>query len=177
MLDEDDKLGRRQPADIDALVATLNAQVDAANELKAARAQWSRRAPAYRRYRRSMNGAFNAFKSATPVLEKIKTMTGPPAREIGEAASRLAKADRNIAKVVPPEELAASHALVRSAWELAQNAMRLRVDSVSANNVAGEQQASSAAAGALMLYTKARADLTAQMERPSAKPFDRAQGK
>ena len=48
--------------------------------------------------------------------------------------------------------------MIGSAWELAQNAFRLRVEAVSANNVDVAQRASSAAAGALMLYQRARAD-------------------
>ena len=61
------------------------------------------------------------------------------------------------------------HALVRSAWELAETALRLRAESVPANNIDIAQRASSAAAGALMLYQRARADLTAAMAPPTPK--------
>ena len=108
----------------------------------------------YRSYRRSMNGSFSMFKAATQPLEQVRAMTGPPADDIRALSKRLAGADRKIAKIMPPEELAASHALVRSAWELAQNAFRLRLQAVSGNNVIGAQQASSAAAGALMLVSQ-----------------------
>jgi len=75
-----------------------------------------------------------------------------------------------IGKVTPPEDLANGHALVRSAWELAENALRLRQQSVSGNNVDTAQRASSAAAGALMLYERARADLTLAMAPPPPTP-------
>jgi hypothetical protein len=58
---------------------------------------------------------------------------------------------------------------VQSAWELADNAFRLRLESVSMNSIDVAQRASSAAAGALMLYQRARADQQAVME-PPARP-------
>ena len=169
VIKEDARLGHHQPGDIEALVATLTMQMQSANDLKAAQQQWEKRAGAYRKYRRSMNGAFAVFKKTLASLDQVKSMTGPPAIDIDPLADKLAKAQKAIAKVTPPEELAASHALVLSAWELAQNALRLRQQSVAANNLNGQQQASSAAAGALMLYQKARTDLTTQMEKPTAK--------
>ena len=71
--------------------------------------------------------------------------------------------------MVPPVELASAHALIVSAWELADNAFRLRLEAVSANSVDTAQRASSAAAGALMLYQRARADQLAVMEPPAGK--------
>ena len=68
-----------------------------------------------------------------------------------------------------PEELAPSHAIISSAWELAQNAFTMRVQAVSANNIDTAQRASSAAAGALMLYQRARADQLTMMEPPAGK--------
>jgi hypothetical protein len=65
--------------------------------------------------------------------------------------------------------LASTHALIRSAWELADTAFRLRLESVSQNSVDVAQRASSAAAGALMLYQRARADQLAAMEPPARK--------
>ena len=71
--------------------------------------------------------------------------------------------------MVAPEELAPAHAMIASAWELAQNAFRLRLEAVSANNIDAAQRASSAAAGALMLYQRARADQLTVMEPPASK--------
>jgi hypothetical protein len=45
--------------------------------------------------------------------------------------------------------------------------LRLRLESVAGNSIDGARRASSAAAGALMLYARARADLTAAMESPA----------
>jgi len=56
---------------------------------------------------------------------------------------------------------------VRSAWELAQNSFRLRQQSVASNSLTGQQQASSAAAGALMLGIQARRDIQASLRPPA----------
>lgn len=164
---QDARLGKKQPGNIEALIATLDMQIDATRRVKVAREHWSKRAPLYRRYRRAMNSSFSMFKSATSPLEQVRAMSGPMSDEITPLSKRLASAERKIAKVVPPEELAASHALIRSAWELAQNAFLLRMQATSGNSLSGGQQASSAASGALMLYQKARADQQAVMEQPA----------
>lgn len=68
---------------------------------------------------------------------------------------RLAAAAIRIGKLTPPAELVNSHALVRSAWGLAETALRLRAESVPANNVDTAQ--------------RGRADLTAAMAPPTPK--------
>jgi hypothetical protein len=116
-----------------------------------------------------MNGSFQTFDDALVSLEQVKTMRGPQVTAIAPLSKRLARASKTVGKVNPPEELASGHALIRSAWELADNALRLRADAVSQNSVDVAQRASSAAAGALMLYQRARADQQATMEPPSRK--------
>ncbi|OFW37326.1 MAG: hypothetical protein A3J29_13025 [Acidobacteria bacterium RIFCSPLOWO2_12_FULL_67_14b] len=164
---DDTRLGRQRPGEVAALLATIDLQASTATASRAAYDQWKKRAPAFRRYRRAMRGSFSTFTDAARSLEQIRAMSGPAVHTIGPLAKRLARASRNLAKVTPPPELAAGHALVRSAWELAESALRLRLESVGDNSIDGARRASSAAAGALMLYTRARADLTAAMESPS----------
>ena len=94
-------------------------------------------------------------------------MTGPPVNTVGPLSAKLTRSARKLSQVDPPPDMAGSHALVRSAWELAENAFRLRIESVAGNNVEVARQASSAAAGALMLYERARADQLAQMAQPA----------
>jgi hypothetical protein len=167
VLEEDARLGKRQPGNILALIATLDAAIDSARQLRTTHDQWSKRASLYRSYRRAMKGSFSLFDDIVSSLEQVRSMSGPRPEQLMALSKRLAGAERKAAKVVPPEELMAGHALVRSAWELAQNAVRLRLQSVSDNSLAGGQQASSAAAGALMLYRKAVTDLLKVMEEPA----------
>ncbi len=167
--EEDRRLGGQRPGDIASLLATIDLQTAAVIGAREARNDWRRRAPIHRRYRRSTNGAFKVFSDALPALEQIKAMSGPPANGIASLTKRLSAAGRNFIKVIAPPELASGHAMAASAWELADRALRLRLDAVSANSVDVAQRASSAAAGALMLYQRARADQRAIMEPPATK--------
>jgi hypothetical protein len=78
----------------------------------------------------------------------------------------LARETRILSRIDPPAELAAIHALFRSASELALNAAQLRLDAVEAADLELARRASSAAAGAIMLLAKARADLDAALRPP-----------
>jgi hypothetical protein len=163
---EDQRLGGQRAGEVSALLATIDIQAAAAIELRTARKDWERRAPAYRKYRRSTNGAFKVFQDAAMALEQIRSMQGPSSHTIPPLAKRVAQANRGFLKVAPPSELAAPHAVIASAWELADNAFRLRLKSVQDNNIDLAQRASSAAAGALMLYQRSRADQLTTMEPP-----------
>ena len=166
---EDRRLGGHRPGEVAALLATIDAQAAGANDSRSARKTWETREQFFRKYRRSMNGSFNIFREATVGLDQIRIMSGPSLHTIEPLARRLSAAGTKIGKVTPPAELVNGHALVRSAWELAETALRLRAESVPANNIDIAQRASSAAAGALMLYQRARADLTAAMAPPTPK--------
>ena len=167
--DEDRRLGGHRAGDVASLLATIDLQTASAIANRDTRKEWERRAPIFRRYRRSTNGAFKTFGDALPALEQIKMMTGPPVTMIASITRRLGSASRSFRKVTAPNELAPAHALIASAWELADNAFRLRLEAVSANSVDVAQRASSAAAGALMLYQRARADQLTVMEPPATK--------
>ena len=166
---EDQRLGGQRAGEIASLLATIDLEAASAIRARDARREYDRRAPAFRRYRRSTNGAFKVFKDATIALEQVKAMTGPPVNAIASLNKRLARAKKGFGKVQPPMELAAPHAVIASAWDLADNALRLRVEAVASNSIDIAQRASSAAAGALMLYQQARAEQLAAMEPPSAK--------
>lgn len=166
---EDQRLGGNRAGEVASLLATIDLQAATSVQLREARRQWNRRAPAFRRYRRATNGSFRVFQDAALALEQIRAMQGPAGHTISPLAKRVAKANRNFQKVNPPSELASPHAVIVSAWELADNAFRLRLQSVQDNNFDMAQRASSAAAGALLLYQRARADQLTVMEPPSAK--------
>ncbi len=166
---EDRRLGGQRAGDVAALLATIDLQATTAVRTRELQRRWQKRAPEYRRYRRAMNGSFKAFNDAVVALEQVKAMRGPVPAVIDPLAKRLARSSKTVAKVRPPEELAPGHALIASAWQLADSALRLRLDAVSQNSVDVAQRASSAAAGALMLYQRARADQQAAMEPPARK--------
>jgi CO/xanthine dehydrogenase FAD-binding subunit len=69
-------------------------------------------------------------------------------------------------EIAPPEEMAAAHALLISATQLAGNAAQIRREATLAGDMARAWDASSAAAGALMLGAKARTDIQTLLRPP-----------
>ena len=166
---EDQRLGGQRAGDVAALLATIDIEAAHAIAYREAKREYDQRAPAFRRYRRSTNGAFKVFKDAEVALERVRAMSGPPVNAITPLVKRLSSASRSFGKVKAPVELENDHAIITSAWDLAQQALRLRIESVSSNSVDAAQRASSAAAGALLLYQRARADQLAAMAPPAGK--------
>jgi hypothetical protein len=169
VVEEDRRLGGQRPGDIAALLSTIDLQAASAIDTRDAREEWDKHAAAFRKYRRSTNSAFKTFNDAASALEQVKSMNGPSVEAISSLTKRLAEANRAFVKVKPPDPLANNHAVILSAVELAGNAFQLRVEAISKNRIDVAQRASSAAAGALMLYQQARNQQLAAMEPPAAK--------
>ncbi len=66
----------------------------------------------------------------------------------------------------PPEELVAAHALLISAAQLAATAAAIRREATLAGSMTRAWDASSAAAGALMLGARARTDIQSLLKPP-----------
>jgi hypothetical protein len=166
----DTRLGGRRPEDIAGLVAVVEAQIEQARRFQLARDQWELRAPEMRRYRREVAATLRAASRHTAPLEDVRAQAGPPATRLGALIESWRRDGLQLDRVTPPEPLAPVHALFRTAWSMAEQAYALRLQAASANDSGRAQQASSAAAGALMLLARARADLDAALARPVAPP-------
>src|SRR5205085_12632625 len=92
---QDRALGGQRPGEIAALLATIDLEGGAGASALATREQWEKRAPVFRKYRRTTNAAFKVFDDETLALEQIKTMTGPSLTAIGALRKRLASAKQN----------------------------------------------------------------------------------
>ena len=79
---------------------------------------------------------------------------------------QAARALQLMRQIVPPEECLAAHALLVSAVHLADDAARIRLNATVAGDMARAWDASSAAAGALMLSAKAKIDIQSLINRP-----------
>ena len=164
----DRRLGARRPGEVTSLLAAVDAQLDAARRLQLARDQWELRRPALQRYRRALGTPLGAIARHTGALEDVRAQAGPPAARLPGILDRWRRDGLGLDRVVPPEGLAPVHALFRSAWTMAEQAFALRLSAAADNDLARAEQASSAAAGALMLLARARADLEAALARPAA---------
>lgn len=159
-------LGYARPDVIGSLLAAIDDKLDAARRLQLARDRFALRAPALTAYRLAMAAPLQQFAALKTALEDIKSLAGTPPgtlRFIERAIGRLARA---AGAIVPPEELVEAHALFLSAVNLAQNAASIRREAALASSLQRAWDASSAAAGALMLGSKARTDMQKLLRRP-----------
>jgi hypothetical protein len=165
--DADQRLGAKRPAETTALLATVEAQLASARSVRLARDQWELRAPAIRKYRRSLAPALRAINRNQSALEDVRAQAGPPASGLQSLIDRWRRDGTLLDRLTPPVDLSGVHALFRSAWEMAEQAFALRLAAASSNDASRASQASSAAAGALMLMSRARADLDAAVAQPA----------
>jgi hypothetical protein len=106
------------------------------------------------------------FAQLKPALENIKSLSGSTPASLEALQRASARILTLIAVIAPPDELSAAHALLVSAVQLADNAARIRREATLAGDMARAWDASSAAAGALMLGTKARTDILTLLRPP-----------
>lgn len=163
---QDEKLGRRRSDDVIALSATIEAQLEAAHRLRLAQDQWILRGSLRRAYQRATGPSVATLTRAERRLQDIRSLAGPAPWRLKPLVDELARETRILSRMDPPAELLPIHAIFRSACELALNAARLRLSAVELADLGLAQQASSAAAGSLMLLAKAKADLDAALRPP-----------
>jgi hypothetical protein len=159
VLKTDDRLGRRRPQETAALLATLDARLDAARRLRLARDRWAVQMESIRDYERRVRGATDQFARSRPSLEQIRQLAGPSPKFLPQLHKRIATALRELALVKAPPHLDSVHTLLTSACQMAVRATETRGRAINANDMKLAWEASSAAAGALLLFDRAREEL------------------
>jgi hypothetical protein len=162
----DEALGGRRPEAIASLVAAVQERLDAARRLRLARDRWALRAPAFAAYREAIAVPLALLTQLGPRLDAIKTLSGTLPETLASIDRVTARIQKLASAIVPPQELSAAHSQLMSATQLAANAATLRRDAILANDMERAWNASSAAAGALMLAARARSDIQAQLRPP-----------
>src|SRR4051812_20550677 len=159
-------LGEKRPDAVNSLIDAVQEKLDAARRLQLARDRYALRAPDLTRYRTAIRTPIDLFAQLQPALESVKALSGSgPA--VLDALELTVRQILTLATVIPPpEELAAAHALLISAVRLAGSAAKIRREATLANDIPRAWDASSAAAGALMLGARARADMQSLMKPP-----------
>jgi len=162
----DAALGARRPDAVNALVAAVEERLDAARRLRLARDRFALRAPVLHEYNLAIRAPIDLFAQLKPGLESVKALSGSSPAELSAIDRTVAQILELVSTIVPPEEVAAAHALLMSAAQLAGNAAQIRREAALAGDMARAWDASSAAAGALMLGAKARTDMQALLRPP-----------
>jgi hypothetical protein len=164
---EDDRLGRRRPDQMGALLASLDSRLDAARRLRLQRDLWGERADEYRAYRSDVRGAMSSLDRSRTWLEDIRALAGPSVKALTTLEYRVAVAVGKLGALKPPSGLEQIHALAGNALQLAGNASRKRRSAISSGDLTMAWEASSAAAGALLLLGRVLEDLERALQPPS----------
>jgi hypothetical protein len=142
-------------------------RLDAARRLRLARDHWAMHLGEYRAYRRGIRDAVATAKGLSEALDDIRTLAGPPREQLEHTRVDAQEAGLLLSRVKVPEDLQPIHAMLVSAVKLASTACDQRLDAVRSGNVQTAWNASSAAAGALMLFSRAQEDLVRWLKSPT----------
>lgn len=163
---EDARLGRRRPELVQALQLSVQGQLDAARHLRLLRDRWAIRRSLYSEYQRSVGAQLLQLVKAQPALDAIRRLDGPPPDLLLTLQSQLQGGAERLERVRPPVDLRAVHDLLLGSWRFAENAVAGRYQAARAGSVSGAWEASSAAAGALLLLSRAQQELRTLLEPP-----------
>jgi hypothetical protein len=155
----DRRLGEARPRELASLLASLDARLDAARRLQLARDQWAARLEVLQEYERAMAAPAAMLRASRGRLEAIRQLESTPRQMLMWLAGQTANASRLLSGITPPPGGEKAHGLLTSAAQLAARAVSSRQLAVSTNEMQPAWEASSAAAGALMLLDRASEEL------------------
>jgi hypothetical protein len=159
-LSTDERLGYRRPDAMTALLATLDLRLDEAKRLRVVQEAWAARADVFRAYQRAVDGPRRRLNSFRARLEQIRSRRNVSARNLERLEIQATMALQDLQRVEPPPELQAAHGLYVSAFHMTRTAASLRRNALSSkHNTTLAWDASSAAAGALMLAERAAGEV------------------
>jgi hypothetical protein len=162
----DEALGEQRPDAVNSLIAAVEARLDAARRLQLARDHYALRAPVLTQYRVAMRAPMDLFAQLRPSLEAVKALSGSAPATLNWIQRTVSQILLIAGSVAPPEEMTAAHALLISAAQLAGNAAEIRRQATLASDMTRAWDASSAAAGALMLGARAQSDIRNLLKLP-----------
>jgi hypothetical protein len=149
-----------------ALTLTLDEQLEAARALSLARDRWALRLPELTKYHTALAGPVGRLDRLKAALEDIKAMSGSGPAALGAVERSALQALEVIALLAPPDEFRATRAFLVSAAQLASSAARIRREAALSGDMTRAWDASSAAAGALMLTARARSEIQTVLSPP-----------
>jgi hypothetical protein len=162
----DRTLGGERPDQVASIMASVQEQLDAARQLRLERDRWALRAPDLMAYRTQVARSLLRLRELAPLLEDIKSLAGSGPDALAIILRSTGQLLPSLEKVQPPTEAAEVHALIVSAVHLAENAAKIRREAALTNSMSRAWDASSAAAGAIMLTDRASRGLQAVVRPP-----------
>ena len=169
VLKQDARLGGKRPQQLDALLATLDQRLDAAQRLRLARDRWSMQAETFRLYRRAIGAWVDVLRRAEKPLQRHSRAGRADRRRCWPSSNgRFARLDPTMRAVLVPVDLRGTHASLVSAWQLADTAIEQRQRAIARNDIDLARNASAAAAGSLMLFERVQTEIARSLEAPKA---------
>ncbi len=162
----DERLGHKRPEEVAALMSAVQAHLESARRLRLARDRWQLQYPALRRYVDLARGPIDQVARTRRSLESIRDLTGPDPGVLHTLHTRLAAAAEAVARLSPPARAGGVQATLTSACQMALRSVDVRLRAVESGDLQLAWDASSAAAGAMMLLGQAREQLQAVMRPP-----------
>ena len=163
----DDRLGQRRPQEMAALLATLDATLDTARRLRLARDSWAARLEVLRAYRAAVEEPIAIMRTSLDALDQVRRLAGPSRSRLAQLAARTARAVTLLTGITVPAEGTEAHGLLANAVLLASRAAQSRQRAVVAGDMRLAWEASSAAAGAVMLFERASEALQTLAQAPT----------
>jgi hypothetical protein len=163
---EDVRLGSRRPDAVQSMRAAVEAQLDGARRLRLLRDQFAIRRDMYREYQKTIESQVLQLVKAQPALEAIRRLQGPPPDRLTALRGRLSGGAARLERVQVTDDLRPTHELLVNAWRFAEHAADVRYAAVTSGSVNTAWEASSAAAGALMMLSRAQQAIRALLEPP-----------
>jgi hypothetical protein len=163
---EDGRLGYQRPDVVQSLTASVRVQLDNARRLRLLRDQWKSRQAIFREYQRVIGLDLVQLVKARPALESIKKLDGPEPDRLNSLNRTLRGGAVRLDRLLVPDYIRSTHELVKGAWRFAETAAESRLKAVSSADIGTAWEASSAAAGALMMLSLAQKELRALTEPP-----------
>jgi hypothetical protein len=159
VLSQDAGLQNARQADVAALLATLDVKLDATRRYRLALDAWALRTEIVRAYWARVRYGLDQFLSVRQWLSDVRMLAGPSAGALRQLSERAAIAERELGKIQPPPEVAAPHATLVAAAGMAVRAATSRMTALRSGSMETAWEASSAAAGSLMMLDQAIAEL------------------
>src|SRR6185295_9668331 len=112
-----------------------------------------------RKYGATVAPQLQKLQALKPALDDIKTLAGSTPTTLTQIQASAEEVLKAVSVILAPDDLRAAHALLVSAAQLADSAARIRREAVLSTDLARAWDASSAAAGSLMLTARARGEI------------------
>jgi hypothetical protein len=163
---EDTKLGHKRPQVVEALNTSLQGKLADSRRLRLLRDQWALRRDTYLQYQQSVATSLLMLAKSTASLRAIRTLDGPHPEQLVVLKAQLSGGAVRLERMRTPEYLRDVHERLIGAWRFAENAARARYDAVSNADATAAWEASSSAAGALMMLARVQQDITSLLTPP-----------